>query len=85
MVEADNGGLFRSDDEGNNWEKVNSNRALRQETGIYTRILCDIQNEDKVFVLNVKVIGVSTDGGKTFTNKYFIFILKKYTLSVMVN
>ena len=28
MVEADNGGLFRSDDGGNKWEKVNSNRAL---------------------------------------------------------
>ena len=68
MVEADNGGLFRSDDGGNNWVKVNSNRALRQRAWYYTRIYADTQNEDKVFVLNVSY-GVSTDGGKTFTLK----------------
>ena len=68
MVEADNGGLFRSDDGGNNWEKVNSNRALRQRAWYYTRVYADTQNEDKVFVLNVSY-GVSTDGGKTFTLK----------------
>ena len=68
MIEADNGGLFRSDDGGNNWEKVNSNRALRQRAWYYTRIYADTQNVDKIFVLNVSY-GVSTDGGKTFTLK----------------
>ena len=46
MIEADNGGLFRSDDAGETWEKVNSNRALRQRAWYYTRFYADTQNED---------------------------------------
>ena len=68
MIEADDGGVYRSDDGGNNWKKINSNRALRQRAWYYTRIYADTQNEDKVYVLNVSY-GVSTDGGKTFTLK----------------
>ncbi len=68
MIEASDGGLYRSDDGGNNWKKVNSNRALRQRAWYYTRVYADTQNEDKVYVLNVSY-GVSTDGGNTFTLK----------------
>lgn len=68
LIEAENGGLFRSDDAGKTWEKINENRALRQRAWYYTRIYADTQNVDKLYVMNVSY-GVSTDGGKTFTLK----------------
>ncbi|MEM7484436.1 MAG: glycosyl hydrolase [Bacteroidota bacterium] len=68
LIEAEDGGLFRSDDAGKTWKKINENRALRQRAWYYTRIYADTQNVDKLFVMNVSY-GVSTDGGKTFTLK----------------
>ena len=68
LIEAEDGGLFRSDDAGKTWKKINENRALRQRAWYYSRIYADTQNVDKLFVMNVSY-GVSTDGGKTFTLK----------------
>ncbi len=68
IIEAEDGGVFRSDDAGKSWEKINENRALRQRAWYYSRIYADTQNKDKVYVMNVSY-GVSTDGGKTFTLK----------------
>lgn len=68
IIEAANGGVFRSDDAGQTWQKVNENRALRQRAWYYSRIYADTQNKNKVYVMNVSY-GVSTDGGKTFTLK----------------
>lgn len=68
LIEADTGGLYRSDDAGKTWEKINENRALRQRAWYYTRIYADTQNKDKLYVMNVSY-GVSTDGGKTFELK----------------
>lgn len=68
IIEAENGGVFRSDDAGKSWKKINENRALRQRAWYYSRIYADTQNKDKVYVMNVSY-GVSTDGGKTFTLK----------------
>jgi photosystem II stability/assembly factor-like uncharacterized protein len=64
-VEALDGGIFRSEDAGRTWRKVNEDRALRQRAWYYTRIYADTQNEDVVYVMNVSY-GVSRDGGKTF-------------------
>ena len=68
IIEAKDGGLFRSDDAGKTWKKINENRALRQRAWYYSRIYADTQNVDKLYVMNVSY-GVSTDGGKTFTLK----------------
>ncbi|MCC6459107.1 MAG: glycosyl hydrolase [Saprospiraceae bacterium] len=69
IVEAENGGVFRSDDGGKKWSKINEDRNLRQRAWYYTRIYADTKDEDKVYVVNV-AYHVSKDGGKTFSSKY---------------
>lgn len=66
IIEAEDGGVFRSDDAGETWEKTSSDRALRSRAWYYTRIIADSQDENKVYVMNVSY-AVSTDGGMTFT------------------
>ncbi len=65
MIESKTGGLFRSDDAGKTWSKLNDQRSLRQRAWYYTRIYADTQDENIVYVLNVRY-HKSTDGGKTF-------------------
>ncbi|MEM9684518.1 MAG: glycosyl hydrolase, partial [Pseudomonadota bacterium] len=66
IIEAEDGGVFRSDDAGATWEKTNSDRALRSRAWYYTRIIADSQDANKVYVMNVSY-AVSTDGGMTFS------------------
>ncbi|MCC7434908.1 MAG: hypothetical protein IT363_09500 [Methanoregulaceae archaeon] len=65
IVEALDGGIFRSDDAGATWEKTNEDRNWRQRAWYYTHVVADTQNADTMYVLNVGM-GRSTDGGKTF-------------------
>ena len=62
------GGVYRSDDAGLTWAKINQDRALLQRAWYYCRIYADSQNEDVVYVMNVSY-GISKDGGKTFELK----------------
>ena len=64
-IEAEDGGVFRSDDAGQTWTKTSSNRELRQRAWYYTRIYADSQDEDMVYVLNVG-FWKSKDGGENF-------------------
>ncbi|HEX6041691.1 VPS10 domain-containing protein [Longimicrobium sp.] len=65
IVEHDSGGVFRSDDRGETWTRVNSERKLRQRAFYYTRLLADPKERDRVYVLNVGFYR-SDDGGQTF-------------------
>lgn len=65
IIENENGGVFRSEDGGDTWKKVNESRALRQRAWYYSRIYADTQDEDIVYVVNVRY-HKSTDGGQTF-------------------
>jgi len=65
VVEANEGGIFRSDDAGWTWERVNSERKLRQRAFYYSRIYADPFDRETVYGLNVQ-FWKSTDGGKTF-------------------
>ncbi len=66
LVEAEDGGLYRSDDAGKTWSLVNSDRNWRQRAWYYTHVYADPAEKDTVYVLNVGM-GKSTDGGKTFS------------------
>ncbi|NBC16193.1 MAG: glycosyl hydrolase, partial [Bacteroidetes bacterium] len=65
IVEAEDGGVFRSEDGGQTWRRINSDRNLRQRAWYYTRIYADTQDEDVVYVLNVG-FWKSKDGGVTY-------------------
>ena len=65
IVEANEGGVFRSDDGGWTWEHINDERKLRQRAFYYSRIYADPWDEDIVYCLNTRFYK-STDGGKTF-------------------
>ena len=65
IVEADSGGVFRSDDGGASWTRTNDERKLRQRAWYFSRIFADPKDTNRVYVLNVHAFR-SDDGGKTF-------------------
>lgn len=65
LIENKDGGIYRSEDGGKNWEPINKERKLRQRAWYYTKIYADSQDEDRVYVMNVRYHR-SKDGGKTF-------------------
>jgi photosystem II stability/assembly factor-like uncharacterized protein len=66
MVEhKEKGGLYRSDDGGKKWTRINEDRKLRQRAWYYTRVYADTEDAEVVYVVNVDY-HKSTDGGKTF-------------------
>ena len=67
IVEADSGGVFRSDDAGRTWTRTNDDRKLRQRAWYYSRIFTDPRDSNAVYVLNTGMYR-STDAGKTFKN-----------------
>lgn len=67
LIEADDGGVFRSDDGGMTWMRTNDERRLRQRAFYYSRIYADPQDPDVVYALNTGFYR-SEDGGSTFTS-----------------
>ncbi len=65
LIEAKQGGLYRSDDAGNTWTLVNDDERYRQRAWYFTHVFADPQNADTVYVLNTGLFR-SNDGGKTF-------------------
>ena len=65
LVEHEDGGLFRSDNGGSSFRKINSNRELIQRAWYYTHITADPTDANTVYVLNV-AFWRSVDGGTSF-------------------
>ena len=66
LIEAEEGGLYRSDDGGEKWVRVNDDHRFRQRAWYFTHVFADPKNLDTLYILNTGLFR-STDGGKTFT------------------
>ncbi|KAA3634638.1 MAG: glycosyl hydrolase, partial [Bacteroidetes bacterium] len=64
-IEAENGGVFRSDDGGELWQQVNSERVTYARSWYYMEIFADPKEKETVYVLNAPMLK-SIDGGQTF-------------------
>ena len=65
IIEAEDGGVFVSDDTGTTWKRISEDRRLRQRAFYYTRLYADPKARDTLYVLNTGFYK-STDGGKTY-------------------
>jgi photosystem II stability/assembly factor-like uncharacterized protein len=66
QVEHDSGGLYRSDDGGQSWAKLNADRRMMQRAWYYSHVYADPKDTNVVYSLNVG-FHKSRDGGRTFT------------------
>lgn len=70
-AEGDRGGVYRSDDAGESWTRINGDAKLRQRPWYYIHIYADPEDENTVYVLNVR-FWKSIDGGKTFDERIIV-------------
>jgi len=66
LIEADEGGVFRSEDGGRSWHRVNAERPIRMRSWYYTHIFAHPTDVNTVFALSSE-FDVSVDGGRTFS------------------
>ncbi len=66
LVEAEKSAMLRSADGGETWVKTNEEYDIAQRPFYYTEVAADPQNPERVYNIFTR-LGVSIDGGKTFT------------------
>jgi photosystem II stability/assembly factor-like uncharacterized protein len=64
LIEAEEGGLFRSDDGGDTWRRVNPTRGLRQRAWYYSTLTIDPTDANVVWFPQVPMLK-TVDGGET--------------------
>ena len=65
IIEAEKGGIYRSEDGGESWHLINSDHRYTQRAWYFHHIFADPRSVDTLYVLNTGV-SRSTDGGKSF-------------------
>jgi photosystem II stability/assembly factor-like uncharacterized protein len=65
LIEAEEGGLYRTDDGGDTWSAATKMRAIRSRPWYFSTLTVHPTNPDVVWVNNVRLLK-STDGGSTF-------------------
>ena len=65
IIEAEKGGVYRSEDAGETWQLINPDHRFTQRAWYFHHIFADPKNLDTVYVLNTAVYR-STDGGRSF-------------------
>jgi photosystem II stability/assembly factor-like uncharacterized protein len=65
IVEAERGGLYRSDDAGRTWTRTSDDRLIQTRSWYYMKVFADPKNAEVVWVTNAPVLK-SIDGGRTF-------------------
>lgn len=65
MIEAEKGGLYRSDDGGETWKLASDSKAIRKRPWYFSIFTVDPTNADIVWVPQVPLLK-SIDGGKNF-------------------
>ena len=65
LVEAKKNALYKSEDGGFNWKKVNDKNDIGNRPFYYSEIYVDPQNENRVYSV-FTYVNVSQDGGKNF-------------------
>ncbi|MFL6246085.1 MAG: glycoside hydrolase [Thermoanaerobaculia bacterium] len=65
-TKKESGGVYRSDDAGETWQRINDDERLWGRPGDFNEVRADPKNADIVYVANV-VTWKSIDGGKTFS------------------
>ena len=66
IVEAQQGGIYRSDNGGETWTRANPSTAYTQRSWYFNHIFADPKAVDTIYVLNTALYK-STDAGRTFT------------------
>ena len=65
ILDADKGGLYRSDDAGATWKLLDGEARIWGRGWYFDRVTVDPKNQDKLYIMNTSVYR-STDGGKSF-------------------
>ena len=60
------GGLFRSEDGGETWDRISDDRSLLGRPWYYSHIVPDPQDSETLYAMNYNFVR-STDGGRTWT------------------
>ncbi|MFO0270815.1 MAG: VPS10 domain-containing protein [Gemmatimonadota bacterium] len=66
IVEAERGGLYRSDDAGRTWRRLSEDRLIQTRSWYYMKVYADPQNADVAWITNAPVLK-TIDGGRTWS------------------